>query len=145
MNKISIIGTLTAQPETKYTTSGTAITSFSVAWNESRKQQDGSYKDEVHFFQVTAWAKKGEVIQQHFGKGSRIAIIGRLQQDRWEKDGQKHSKVYVTLEDFDFIDRKQDAQPQEDRGYSNPSPQYAPPQQNQPSNVPEIDITEIPF
>ncbi len=146
MNKVQILGTMTRDCEIRYTQSGTAIGSFSVAHNEKKKGQDGQYQDVVHFFNVTAWGKTAENINQYFKKGSRILIDGRLDYQSWEKDGQKKSKVGIVVEKFDFIDRKSDSQSGEN--YSQPSPaQNTHASQPAPSNIPEIDIDsdEIPF
>ena len=111
MNNINILGTITREPELKYTQGGIAILSFGIAYNEKRKQQDGSYADLAHFFEVTAFGKKAETVNQWFSKGSRILIQGSLDYQSWvDKDGQKRSRVSIKLNDFDFIDKKSDAQ-----------------------------------
>ncbi len=111
MNSIQILGTITRDIELRYTQSGTAIASFSIAYNEKRKQQDGSYNDIAHFFDVTAFGKSAENINGYFHKGSRILIQGSLDYQNWtDQQGQKRSKVGIKLERFDFIDRKADAQ-----------------------------------
>lgn len=110
MNSIHILGTITKTPEMRFTTGGTAVLKFSIAYNERRKQQDGSYTDKAHYFDVTAWGKKADVIKGYFDKGSRILVSGSLEHETWEKDGQKHSRVSIRLEDFDFIDKRQDGQ-----------------------------------
>ena len=108
MNNINILGTITREPELKYTQSGTAILSFGIAYNEKRKQQDGSYTDFAHFFDVASIGKKAEVINQWFRKGSRILIQGSLDYQSWNaQDGSKKSKVGIKLEDFDFIDKRE--------------------------------------
>lgn len=80
-----------------------AISKFGIAC-------DGRKKDEVSFFDCTAFGKTAELIAQYFGKGRPIFVHGRLQQDRWEtKDGDKRSKVVLIVEGFQFVPRdKQD-------------------------------------
>jgi len=136
---------MTKDCELKYTQRGTAVGSFGIAWNEKRKDQAGNYTDVAHFFDVTALGKTGDNINKFFGKGSRILIDGSLDFQQWEKDGQKRSKVGIKVNGFDFIDRKSDAQSNDN--YSQPAPS-APRAAPQPaSNIPEIDINEdeIPF
>ena len=154
MNSIHILGTITKEPELRYTQSGIAILSFSIAYNEKRKQQDGGYADISHFFDVTALGKKAETINSWFRKGSRILIQGSLDYQSWEKDGQKKSKVGIKLDDFDFIDKKDN---QSNNGQANRPPvEYQnaqgltyqhQPQRQMPPSVPEIDIDieELPF
>lgn len=69
---------------------------------ENRKAKD---KEIATFVDVEAWGKQGEVIQQYFTKGSRIYIVGTLEQQNWEKDGEKRSKLSVKLTDFQFVDK----------------------------------------
>ena len=131
MNNINILGTITREPELKYTAGGIAILSFGIAYNEKRKQQDGSYADTTHFFEVTSFGKKAEVVNQWFQKGSRILIQGSLDYQSWEKDGQKKSKVGIKLNDFDFIDKREtnkEAYPQQ----SNNKPNHTAYQPKQP-------------
>ena len=162
MNSVHILGTITRDPELKYTASGTAILSFGIAYNERRKQQDGSYQDHAHFFDVTAFGRRAENINQYFRKGSRILIDGSLDYQQWTaNDGSKRSRVGIKLEGFDFIDRKNDggqaggpsyphggqvggqAAPQQPApaAHQQPTPQPAQPP------LPEvgIDEDEIPF
>lgn len=149
MNNISILGTITREPELKYTQGGTAILSFGIAYNEKRKQQDGRYQDLAHFFEVTAFGKKAETVNQWFRKGSRILIQGSLDYQSWEKDGQKKSKVGIKLNDFDFIDKRESNNEQANQAPQQDHREYRQPQRQMPgkNSLPEIDIDEdeIPF
>jgi len=148
MNKLQLLATITRNIEIKYTQSGTTIASFGVAYNEKRKQQDGSYADQAHFFDITAFGKTAENLNQYFRKGSRILIDGSLDFQSWTaQDGQKRSKVGIKLHSFNFIDRKADApqQPQPQNNYSQPT-QERPASQPQGGTFPSIDVNqEIPF
>ena len=64
--------------------------------------------DYTNFIDCTAWGKTAETIANHFAKGKQIGVSGRLRQDRWEKDGQKRSKVGVVVENFTFCGKKED-------------------------------------
>ncbi len=140
MNKLQLLSTITKDIEMKYAQSGTAIASFSVAYNTKYKDQSGQYVEKAAFFDVTAFGKTAENLQKYFHKGSRILIDGELDYQSWEKDGQKRSKVAIKLNSFDFIDRKSDTQPQTAQ-----APQYQQPAQNQSAALPEVDLGEIPF
>ncbi len=155
MNNIQLLATITRDVELKYTQSGSAIASFGVAYNEKRKQQDGSYGDVAHFFDVTAFGKRAETVNQWFRKGSKILINGSLDYQSWTtQDGQKRSKIGIKLNDFDFIDKNENAKsaPQQKQApvyeYQNaqgrPTP---PPPQSQPQQPPVIDVddSQIPF
>ena len=94
INNVTLVGRLTKDADIRYTTSGTAVLNFSVAVNESRKQGD-QWVEEVSFFDATLFGKMGESIHKYMAKGKQVAISGRLQQQRWQKDGQNYSKVAV--------------------------------------------------
>jgi len=103
VNNVVLIGRLTRDASLKYTDNGTAVTKFSVAVNEIRKSRD-TYKDEVQFFDITAWGKLGESLNCYLTKGKQIAVIGKLRQERWcGDDGQNHSKVTVTAETIQLL------------------------------------------
>ena len=102
MNNVSIIGRLTKEGELKYTNSGSALIELSLAVNERRKKGD-EWVDEASFFDVTYFAKSAEKLIQYLVKGKQVGISGRLQQQRWEKDGQKRSKVVIIAHDLDLL------------------------------------------
>ena len=102
MNSVNIVGRLTRDPELTYTKEGVALAKFGLAVN------DKFVKDRAHFFDVTAWRKTGELIAEHFMKGREIAITGALNQDRWEdKEGNNRSKVYIVVDSFSFVGKKE--------------------------------------
>ena len=101
INRVVLVGRLTRDPELKYTTKGTAVTSFSLAVNRKFN------KDEVDFFNLVAWQKTAEIIAQYTNKGSQVAIDGRLQQRRYKnKDGQNVNVVEVIADSVQFLDSK---------------------------------------
>ena len=107
MNKVTLVGRLAKDPELRTTNTGKSVCSFTVAVNR-RFQQEG--QPSADFFQVTAWGKQGEVINQYMAKGRQIALSGRLQNRTYDaKDGTKRYVVDVILEEFDFIGSKSDA------------------------------------
>jgi len=108
LNKVILIGRLTRDPEIRYTPAGTAVASFSLA-NGKTFMQTGEKKEQTSYFDCIAWSKLGEVINEYCKKGHRIAIEGRLQQSRWDdQDGKKRSKVEIVIENFQFLEGKND-------------------------------------
>jgi len=106
LNKVFLIGRLTRDPELRNTQSGMAVASFSIA-NNKTWTQDGNKKEQVSYFNCTAWSKIGEVIAQYTKKGDRVAIEGRLQQRSWEdKDGTKKTSVDIIVENVQFLQGK---------------------------------------
>lgn len=100
INQVILMGRLTRDPETRSTTTGKTVTSFSLAVD--RQTQD----DQADFFDVTAWEKTGELVQQYLSKGRRVLVQGRLRQDSWDdkETGKKRSKVEVVATDVTFLD-----------------------------------------
>ena len=104
MNQVQILGTITRDIELNYAPSGTAIAKVGIAVNK-RYTSNGEKKEEVSYFNCVAFGKTGENINTYFQKGSRILISGELKEDRWEKDGQKQSRISILIDGFDFIDK----------------------------------------
>lgn len=100
INQVILMGRLTRDPETRTTTTGKTITSFSLAVDR------GGQDDQTDFFDVTAWEKLGELVNQYLSKGRRCLVQGRLRQDSWDdkETGKKRSKVEVVATDVTFLD-----------------------------------------
>ena len=110
INRTILIGRMTKDPELKYTPSGSAVCSFSLACNYSYTS-NGEKKEQVSFFNCVAWSKTGEVIAQYCKKGHRLAVEGRLQQRSWEdQSGGKRSVIEIVVEHVQFL------QPQQQQG-----------------------------
>lgn len=98
LNSVSLMGRLTRDIEVSYLSGGTACGKLSLAVNESKKDSSGKWMDVANYFDVTVWGKTAENLKQFLLKGKQIAVKGHLKQDRWDKDGQKFSKVYVVAD-----------------------------------------------
>lgn len=107
INKITIVGRLTKDPEMSKTTTGTSICKFSIANNEyTGKDKD----DHCNFFDVVLWGARGETFGKFTSKGSQVILTGRIKNERFQsKDGKNQSKVYIVCEDFQFIGSKKDS------------------------------------
>jgi len=105
MNKVVLVGRLTAKPELRYTQQNTAYTRFTVAVNRSFANADG--KRDADFINVVAWRKQAEIIAKFFDKGNLIALDGRIQTGNYDdKDGNKRYTMDVALENFEFVESK---------------------------------------
>ncbi|WP_295420864.1 single-stranded DNA-binding protein [Sulfurovum sp.] len=154
-NKIILAGNLTRDVEVRYTQSGSAIGNTAIATSRKFKSATGEQKEEVLFVDLTFFGRTAEIANQYLRKGSKVLVDGRLKLDQWTaQDGTKRSKHSVTVENLQMLGSKDEAQggynaaPAGDT-YSQPAPSQpaAEPQQEQTSNIPEIDINEdeIPF
>lgn len=112
MNRVILSGRITADIETRYTLSGSAVAQFNIATNRKWIDQSGELKEEVSFFGIVAFGKQAETVAQYFRKGSPILIDGRLKQESWEdkQTQQKRSKTVVIMENFEFMEGKRDGQ-----------------------------------
>jgi single-strand DNA-binding protein len=106
-----IVGNVGRDPEMRYTPSGQAVTSFSVASNRKYTSSNGEQVNETIWFRVSAWGKQAEVCNQFLKKGSRVLIEGRLTPDRatggprlWQKqDGTSAASFEVTAQTVRFL------------------------------------------
>lgn len=120
-NKIILIGNLTKDPELRYTPQGTPVCTLRLASTTKYKSGD-SMKDETLFIDVIVWGKQGETVAQHLGKGRSVLVEGRLQERRWESDGQKRSKFEVVSNVVRFLGRKDEGGHQEGIGEDDLAP-----------------------
>lgn len=105
MNKVILVGRLTAKPELRYTPSNIAHSRFTIAVNRNYTNEDGTRT--ADFINVLSWRKQAETICKYFDKGSQIAIEGRLQSGSYDdKDGNKRYTLDVALENFEFVESK---------------------------------------
>jgi len=96
-NTVTLVGNMTRDPELRYTANGVPVTSFGLAWN--RKDKDD--QDIASFFDVTCWRDLAEHVAESLGKGTRVVVYGRIEQDTWENsDGEKRSKVKIVAEEI---------------------------------------------
>ncbi len=102
LNKVQIIGNLGKDPEMKYTPSGKAITTFSVAVNRSYKTLEGDLKEETEWVRIVAWDKLAETCNQYLRKGSKIYIEGRLQTRTW-KDNNGQDRYMTEVNAFEML------------------------------------------
>ncbi|MDD5790044.1 MAG: single-stranded DNA-binding protein [Spirochaetia bacterium] len=112
INRVVLVGRLVRdlgndQRDFAYTPSGQARANISIAVNRSRKQGD-QWVEEANFFDVTIWGKTAENLKPYLTKGKQIAVEGYLKQDRWEKDGQKFSKVGIVADSVMLLGGRSD-------------------------------------
>jgi single-strand DNA-binding protein len=101
-NRVVLVGNLTRDPELRYIPSGTAVSDIGLAVNDRVKRGD-QWVDEATFIDITLWGRTAEIANEYLSKGSPVLIEGRLKLDRWEKDGQKHSKLKVVGERLQML------------------------------------------
>ncbi len=95
LNKVMLIGNLGKDPELRYTTAGVAVATFSLATNESWKDQDGNLQERTEWHNIVAWRKLAEICGEWLKKGKKVYIEGRLQTRSYD-DKNTGAKKYVT-------------------------------------------------
>lgn len=105
MNKVVMIGRLTKDPETRYTQSGKAVGSFTLAVDRRGKKTDG--QQTADFIPCVVWDKLAEIVANNLTKGSKIGVEGRLQVRTYDaQDGSKRYVTEVVVNELDFCDSK---------------------------------------
>lgn len=105
MNKVTLIGRLTANPQLRYTNNNTAVASFTLAVNRNYKSENG--ENEADFINVVAWNKKAELINQYVSKGDLIGVIGRLQVRKYQNErGENRYVTEVVADEVEFLNSK---------------------------------------
>mgnify|MGYP002765664963 CR=1 FL=1 len=127
INKASISGNLTRDPELRTTQSGTSVLSMGVAVNERVKRGD-QWEDRPSYVDATVWGARAEALAKFLRKGLHVAVSGRLRQDRWQdaKTGENRSRLGIVADEVDVMtprDRGQERQA--------PAPQQVPQAQQQ--------------
>ena len=107
VNKVVIVGHIGADPETRFTPSGTAVANFNVATNESRKNSDGGYQDHTEWHSCVLFGKRAEFAGEYLKRGQLIYLEGRLQTRSWEDDsGTKKYKTDVIGNEITMLGKK---------------------------------------
>ena len=105
-NIVELIGNLTRDPELRYTPTGTAVATFSIATNRTYIS-DGEKKEEADFHRIVAWNKLAELCSQLLKKGNRVFVSGRLQNRTWEgQDGNQRNTTEIVIEDMILLTSK---------------------------------------
>ena len=114
LNHVVLIGRLTRdlgsdERSFGYMQNGQARANVSIAVNRSKKQGD-QWVEEVSYFEITIWGKTAENLKPYLTKGKQICVEAHLKQDRWEKDGQKQSRVSIVADQVQLLGGNSDNQ-----------------------------------
>lgn len=109
INKATITGNITRDPELRQTQGGTSVLTIGVAVNDRRKnQQTGEWEDYPNFVDCTVFGNRATGVAPHLEKGMKVAIEGKLNQSRWQaEDGTNRSKIEIIVDEIEFMSRKQ--------------------------------------
>lgn len=149
LNVVVIEGNLVKAAELSHWNDGTPYCNFTLANNETYKQQDGTYNSIASFFDCALKGAYAETMAKYLLKGRGCKVVGRLKQQRWEKDGQKYSRILIKVDELHLnpVHNADGSQQAQQQSYQQP-PQPEPVQEYIPFNAgpeqPMLD-EDIPF
>lgn len=108
LNKTILIGRLGNDPELKYTQSGIAVATFSIATGTQWKDTEGNKQEKTEWHNIKAWKGLAETCGKYLKKGSKVYVEGRLETSMWETDGKKNYKTEIVLDNMIMLDGKKD-------------------------------------
>lgn len=135
LNKVMLIGSLGKDPEVRYTQSGTAVASFSMATSE-RFKKDGDWQDKTEWHNITLWGNLAEIAGKYLTKGKPVYIEGRLQTRKWQdRDGNDRYTTEIVGEKMQMLGAKGEGK-SSGGGSGGASPQYEEPAFDDDSDIP---------
>tara|TARA_B100000700_G_scaffold280823_1_gene331004 strand:+ start:581 stop:1018 length:438 start_codon:yes stop_codon:yes gene_type:complete len=143
LNRATILGRLTRDPEVRSTPNGKSVASFAVATGRIWTDQNGTKQERTEFHNCVLWGKLADIAGQYLNKGRRVYIEGRIETRSWDgQDGVKRYRTEIVAENLIMLDGPRGSNTQ---GQSQQTPQSAP--QTPPPVVEseEIKVEDIPF
>jgi single-strand DNA-binding protein len=142
LNKVMLIGNLGADPESRYTPSGQAISAFRLATSHYRRDPNGNREEQTEWHRVVAWERLAEIANQYLHKGSQVYIEGRLQTRQWtDQQGQNRYTTEIVAHDITLLGSS--GQRDEGDDWETEAPHLPQPQAQRPPTHEEPD--DIPF
>lgn len=143
MNKLTIIGNLTRDPELRTTPQGISVCDFTVAVNRRQRRDVQNGQPEADFFRVTAWRERGEVCAKYLAKGRKVCVIGPVSVRTYQgNDGVTRASLEVTADEVEFLTPRGD---QDTAGGYTASAPVAPAVEPQSSGFTSVETDELPF
>ena len=146
MNKLTIIGNLTRDPELRTTSAGINVCDFTVAVNRRNRRDAQNTQPEADFFRVSAWRQLGENCARYLAKGRKVCVIGPVSVRTYQgSDGATRASLEVTADDVEFLSARND--PESTGGYSAPAtaPAEAPSAEVPAAGFTAVETDELPF
>ena len=120
VNKVILLGNLGKDPEVKYTPSGMAIASFSLATSSSVKDKDGNWQDKTEWHNIKAFGRTAEIAGEYLKKGRTVYLEGRIHYDSWDdkETGQKKYMTQILVNELTLVGGQREAGEGGGSGYS---------------------------
>lgn len=116
LNQCNFIGRTGKDPEVRYTQGGSAVANFSLACSETWKDKQGERMERVEWINCTAWGKLAEIIGQYVTKGMLLFVSGKMETQKWEKDGVTHYKTIINVGEMKMLSSRGDSQGHQSHG-----------------------------
>jgi len=127
VNKVILVGNLGADPDTRYSASGSAVTRISIATSERWKdKQTGEQQERTEWHRVVFFGRLAEIAAEYLRKGSQVYIEGSLRTSSYEKEGQKHYSTDIIANEMQMLGSRQGGGDYESRGQDNGTPRGKP-------------------
>ena len=144
MNRLTIIGNLTRDPEQRTTPSGATVCSFGVAVNRRSRRDAQNSQPEADFFRVSAWNQLGENCAKYLAKGRKVAVMGPVSVHTYQgNDGQTRASLEVMANDVEFLSSRSEAD--SEGGYAAPAAPRPRRRRHGPPASPRWRPTNCPF
>lgn len=129
LNKVTLIGNLTRDPELRYTPAGAAVCAFGLATNRQWTTESGDKKEDAEFHRIVAWNKLAELCAQLLAKGRKVYVEGRLQTRRWTgRDGVERITTEIVISDMIILDSKYSSVQEKGQDFDIPEEEIEPEQ-----------------
>ena len=140
MNKVYLIGNLTRDPEISETSGGVHVCRFAIAVNRTYASSDGTR--ETDFFNITVWRQLAENCGKYLKKGSKVAVVGQLQNRSYEdKDGVRRSVTDIVASEIEFLTPKS----AQDSSFDDDAAVVSRPVKKEKPVLEEVDDDDLPF
>ena len=144
MNRLTIIGNLTRDPEQRTTPSGANVCTFTVAVNRRARRDAQNNQPEADFFRVSAWNQLGETCARYLTKGRKVAVVGPVSVRTYQgSDGQTRASLEVMANEVEFLSSRSEASEGADNGYA--APAASPAAASSPASFTAVETDELPF
>ena len=143
MNKLTIIGNLTRDPELRTTSTGVNVCDFTVAVNRRQRRDAQNGQPEADFFRVTAWRQLADICSRYLAKGRKVCVVGSVSVHTYTgNDGQTRASLEVNAEDVEFLSSRNDAEAS--GGYTAPASE-TPSAEPMAASFTAVETDELPF
>jgi len=111
VNKVTLLGRLGNDPEFRQIKDDSALATFSLATDQSYKDESGEWKSKTEWHRITAWGKLAEMCNKHLKKGSKVYLEGSIHTQQYEKDGEKKYTTNIRVKEIVLLDKKEGQNP----------------------------------